>query len=153
MRCWCCVLAPGLVSLGTQSGGAPASQSAAPLLCLSSSNPELLVSPSKTARGCVLLCLHTYYAVPFPCQPFTLYLPALPLLSFKTPSRSSWVAQSVKHLTLAVSSLSAQCQVIPVREIEPHIGLSAEHGACLGFCLSLFLCPSPACTLCLKLSK
>ena len=31
-----------------------------------------------------------------------------------------------------------------VRETEPCIGLFTEHGSCLGFSLSLSLCPSPA---------
>ena len=40
-----------------------------------------------------------------------------------------------------------------VREFEPRVGLCAdrsEPGACFGFCVSLALCPSPACTLSLS---
>ena len=38
----------------------------------------------------------------------------------------------------------------PVREFKPHVGLcadSSEPGPCLGFCVSLSLCPSPTGTL------
>ena len=42
-----------------------------------------------------------------------------------------------------------------VRESEPSVGLCADSskpGACFGFCVSLSLCPSSACTLCVCLS-
>ena len=45
---------------------------------------------------------------------------------------------------------------LTVREFKPHAGLCAdspEPGACFGFCVPHSLCPSPACTLSLSLSK
>ena len=44
---------------------------------------------------------------------------------------------------------------LKVREFQPRIGLCAdgsEPGACFGFCVSLSLCPSPACAFPLFLS-
>ena len=43
-----------------------------------------------------------------------------------------------------------------VREFQPCVGLcadSSEPGACFGFCVFLFLCPSPAHALSLKMNK
>ena len=45
---------------------------------------------------------------------------------------------------------------LTVREFVPRVGLCAdslEPGACLGFCMSLSLCPTPACTLSLSLKN
>ena len=56
------------------------------------------------------------------------------------------MAQSVEHPT------SAQV-VVSARGFEPRVGLCAdgsEPGACFGFCVSFFLCPSPAHALSLK---
>ena len=56
--------------------------------------------------------------------------------------QGTWVAQSVKHLTLDVGS---GCDHT-VCEFEPCIRLcadSSEPGACFRFCVSLSLCPSP----------
>ena len=50
--------------------------------------------------------------------------------------------QLVKRLTLDLSS----GHDLTVGEFEPFLGLcadSSEPGACLGFCVSLSLCPSP----------
>ena len=59
--------------------------------------------------------------------------------------RSAWVAQPVKCPTLDFGSGS---------EIEPHAGLCARHGGCLGFSLSLPPPPpSPCGTLSLKQTK
>ena len=58
-----------------------------------------------------------------------------------------------------LSQLGVGCrsgQGLTVCEFEPRIGLSAdssEPGACFGFCLSLSLCPTPACTLSLSLKN
>ena len=52
--------------------------------------------------------------------------------------RGAWVAQLVKYLTGSDRDLR-------VHEFEPHVGLcadSSEAGACLGFFVSLSLCPS-----------
>ena len=54
--------------------------------------------------------------------------------------RGTWVAPSVEHPT------SAQVMIL-VRGFEPRVGLcadSSEPGACLRFCVSLFLCLSPS---------
>ena len=56
-------------------------------------------------------------------------------------------AQLIKGLTLDFSS----GHDLMVHEIEPHVRLCAECGACLGFSLSVSLCPSPACALSLYL--
>ena len=53
----------------------------------------------------------------------------------------AWGAQSVNHPTLAPGHDLKAC------EFEPCVGLcadSSDPGACLGFCVSLSLCPSPA---------
>ena len=45
---------------------------------------------------------------------------------------------------------------LTVREFKPHVRLHADSsgtGACFGFCVSLSLCSSPACTLCFSLSQ
>ena len=45
---------------------------------------------------------------------------------------------------------------VTVHEFETHVRLcadSSEPGACFGFRVSLFLCPSPTCALSLSLSK
>ena len=63
--------------------------------------------------------------------------------------RGTWVARLVKRLTLAQVMIS-------VCEFEPHVGLwadSSEPGACLGFCLSLSLCPLPSHALSLSVSQ
>ena len=55
--------------------------------------------------------------------------------------RGTWVAQSVERPT------SAQVMISQFMGFEPHIGLcadSSEPGACIRFCVSLSLCPSPA---------
>ena len=60
---------------------------------------------------------------------------------------TTWVAQSVKHLT------SAQVMISLGHEFKPHIGFcanSTEPGACFRFCVSLSLCPFPAHSLYLK---
>ena len=65
--------------------------------------------------------------------------------------RGTWVAQSVKQPTSAQVMISHT-----VREFEPRLRLcadSSELGACFGFCISLFLCPSPAHCLSASLSK
>ena len=67
-------------------------------------------------------------------------------------NRGTWVAQSVKRPTPDLSS----GHDLTVREFEPCIRLcadSSESGACFGFCVSLSLCPSPAHTLSLSVSK
>ena len=53
--------------------------------------------------------------------------------------RGAWVAQSVERLTLGFGS----GHDFTVCGIDPHIGLHAEHGVCLGSSLSLSLCPLP----------
>ena len=58
------------------------------------------------------------------------------------------VTQSAEHLT-SDHDLTA-------REFKPCVGLcaaSTEPRACFGFCVSVSLCPSPAHSLCLSLSK
>ena len=65
--------------------------------------------------------------------------------------RGAWVAQSVEHPTSAQVMISRS-----VSSIEPRIGLcadSSEPGVCFRFCVSFSLCPSPAHTLSLSLSK
>ena len=60
--------------------------------------------------------------------------------------RSTWVAQSVKCPTSAQAIISSSvCS-------SPALGsvLTAEPGACFGFCVSLSFCPSPAHALSLK---
>ena len=60
----------------------------------------------------------------------------------KIGSRGTWLAQSVKLPTLDLSS----GHDLMVCEFEPLVGLcadSSEPGARFGFCVSLFLCPSP----------
>ena len=59
----------------------------------------------------------------------------------KPRSGGTWVAQSVKHLTLDLSS------GLTVHEFEPGVQLCAEHGACLGFSLSPSLSAPPLLTL------
>ena len=62
-------------------------------------------------------------------------------------SGDTWVALSVKHLIGSGHDLM-------VHEFEPRVRLCADHsqpGACLRFCVSLSLCPSPL-VLCLSLS-
>ena len=57
-----------------------------------------------------------------------------------------WMAQSVKRLG----------HVLEVCEFEPHDGLCADNlepGACFRSCVSLSLCPCPACILSLSLSQ
>ena len=65
--------------------------------------------------------------------------------------RGAWEARSVEHLTLDLGSSHG----LTVCEFKPHIGLCAdswERGACLIFCVSLSLCPSPAHGVSLSLS-
>ena len=45
----------------------------------------------------------------------------------------------VEHPTLDLGSGHG----LTVHEFEPRVGLCTEPGACLGFSVSLFLCPSP----------
>ena len=66
-----------------------------------------------------------------------------------TSRRGAWVAQSVERLTSAqvmisrsVGSSPASGSVLTAQSLEP----------AFGFCVSLSLCPSPACTLSLCLS-
>ena len=62
----------------------------------------------------------------------------------------AWVAQSVKHLT------SAQVTISWFHGFKPIVGLctdSSEPGACIGFCVSPCLCPSPAHALSLSVSQ
>ena len=57
--------------------------------------------------------------------------------------RGTWVAQSVKHLTLGFGS----GHDLVTHKFEPRIGLcadSSEPGACFGFCVSLSLWPLPS---------
>ena len=61
---------------------------------------------------------------------------------FKYPLRGAWVAQSVKRLTLDLSS----GHNLMVRAFKPHIGLCADSMESAWDALSLSLCPSPACT-------
>ena len=60
----------------------------------------------------------------------------------KTSFRGTWGAQAMHDLTAG--------------GFEPRVVLcadSSEPGACFTFCVSPFLCPSPACTLSLSLKK
>ena len=60
------------------------------------------------------------------------------------------MAQLVKHPTLAQVMIPVVC------EFEPRVGLCADSskpGACLGFCVSFSLCPSPTCALSLSVSQ
>ena len=66
-------------------------------------------------------------------------------------NRGAWVAQLIKRLTFGFS-LGTDFAVSWVRA--PHRALCWQPGACLGFSLSLPLCPSPTRTcLCLSQSK
>ena len=63
--------------------------------------------------------------------------------------QSAWVAQLVRHLTCGFGS----GHDLTVHEFKPHIRLCAdisEPGASFEFCVSLSLCPSPACTVSLS---
>ena len=59
------------------------------------------------------------------------------------------MAQLVKHLTLDFDS----GHDVMVYGTELHIGLCIEWGACLGFSLSLSLCPFPTLSFSLKINK
>ena len=66
--------------------------------------------------------------------------------------RGTWLAQWVKRPTSAQVFCGSGHNLM-VREFEPHVGLCAdswEPGACFRFCVSLSLCPTPACALSLK---
>ena len=60
----------------------------------------------------------------------------------------AWVAQSVKHPT------SDQVMILQLSS-SPTSGSAdlSEPGACFGFCVCLFLCPSPAHAVSLSVSK
>ena len=67
-------------------------------------------------------------------------------LNLKREKRSTWVAQLVEHLTLGFGS----GHDLTVHEIEPHVRLCQQRGACRG---SLSAPPSPSLFLPLSLSK
>ena len=70
-------------------------------------------------------------------------------LSLNTPkSGSTWAVQSVKRLTLGFGS-GHDLMGSWVRAL--HLALHRQGGACLGFSLSLSLCPSPACAVSVSL--
>ena len=79
------------------------------------------------------------------------YPEAMPFLHFfisKDPSWGAWVAQLVKHRTLA--------HHLTVHEFKPRIRLcadSSEPGACFRFCDSLSLSAPPSLVLCLSVSQ
>ena len=66
---------------------------------------------------------------------------------FKRAIRGAWVAQSVGRPTSARVTISRSVSSSPASGS----GLTAQPGACFGFCVSLSLCPSPACALSLPL--
>ena len=75
------------------------------------------------------------------CRVVTIHSRMVQLCSIKTVNRGARGAPSVKRLTLDFGS----GHDLTDREFEPHIRLCADScGACLGFSLSLSLCPSPA---------
>ena len=61
--------------------------------------------------------------------------------------RGTWVAQLVKRPTSAQVTISWFVSSSPV---SGSCADSSEPGACLGFCVSLCLCPSPSCVLSLS---
>ena len=65
--------------------------------------------------------------------------------------RGTWVAQLVKHPTMAQDMISRFVSSSPASGSV--LADSSETGACFRFCVSLSLCPSPAHALSLSVSK
>ena len=73
---------------------------------------------------------------------------SVPLKKFRVPGAPGWLSQ--------LSADSSSGHDLLVCGFEPRVGLcggSLEPGACLGFCVSLSLCPSPTHALSLSLKN